>query len=172
VALGLLVGGVLGAFSLLSGGHSAGDGERLMSQWIQAGAAGGRPVQAPLAELGALLLRLLGPVLALGVGIPGGFLDPALAFGALLGHGLAGLAGLGALGTPLGMAAGLAGATQLPVFTVLFSLRLAADQQLLPGLVVAAVLAAYVSRLLLPVPLYHALRELLLPAVPLKPPAR
>jgi H+/Cl- antiporter ClcA len=70
------------------------------------------------------------------------------------------------------MAAGLAGATQLPVVTVLFSLRLAADQQLLPGLLVAAVLAAYVSRLLLPVPLYHALRELLLPAVPLKPPAR
>jgi H+/Cl- antiporter ClcA len=172
LALGLLVGGLLGAFALLSGGQSAGDGERLMSQWIQAGAVGGRPVPAPLAELGILLLRLLGPVLALGVGIPGGFLDPALAFGALLGHSLAGLAGLGALGTALGMAAGLAGATQLPVVTVLFSLRLAADQQLLPGLLVAAVLAAYVSRLLLPVPLYHALRELLLPAVPLKPPAR
>ena len=162
VALGLLVGGLLTAFALLSGGHSGGEGERLMSHWIQAAAAGG-PVPAPLAALGLLLLRLLGPVLALGVGIPGGFLDPALAFGALLGHSLAGLAGLGALGTALGMAAGLAGATQLPVVTVLFSLRLAADQQLLPGLLVAAVLAAYVSRLLQPVPLYHALRELLLP---------
>jgi H+/Cl- antiporter ClcA len=126
VALGLLVGGLLAAFALLSGGHSGGEGERLMSHWIQAAAAGG-PVPAPLAALGLLLLRLLGPVLALGVGIPGGFLDPALAFGALLGHSLAGLAGLGALGTALGMAAGLAGATQLPVVTVLFSMRLAAD---------------------------------------------
>lgn len=168
VALGLVVGGLLAAFALLSGGHSGGDGERLMSHWIQAAAAGG-PVPAPLAALGLLVLRLLGPVLALGVGIPGGFLDPALAFGALLGHSLAGLAGLGALGTALGMAAGLAGATQLPVVTVLFSLRLAADQQLLPGLLVAAVLAAYVSRLLQPVPLYHALRELLLPPAPLRP---
>lgn len=172
VALGLLVGGLLGAFALLSGGRSSGDGERLMGQWIQAGGTGGVPVETPIAELAALLMRLLGPVLALGVGIPGGLLDPALAFGALLGHSLAGLVGLGALGTALGMAAGLAGATQLPVFTVLFSLRLAADQQLLPGLLVAAALAAYVSRLLLPVPLYHALREQLPPAAPLRPPSR
>ena len=172
VALGLLVGSLLAAFALLSGGRSSGDGERLMGQWIQAGATGGMPAETPIAELGALLMRLLGPVLALGVGIPGGLLDPALAFGALLGHSLARLAGLGQLGTALGMAAGLAGATQLPVVTVLFSLRLAADQQLLPGLLVAAVLAAYVSRLLLPVPLYHALRELRFPTAPLKPSSR
>jgi H+/Cl- antiporter ClcA len=48
---------------------------------------------------------------------------------------------------------------------VLFALRLAADQQLLPGLLVAAVLAAYVSRLLLPQPLYHALRQITIPSI-------
>ncbi|MEB3170336.1 MAG: chloride channel protein, partial [Synechococcaceae cyanobacterium] len=66
----------------------------------------------------------------------------------------------------LGMAAGLAGATQLPVATVLFALRLAADQQLLPGLLVAAVLAAYMSRLIFDRPIYHALRELTSPTSP------
>jgi H+/Cl- antiporter ClcA len=98
------------------------------------------------------------------LGIPGGLIDPAFAFGAVLGRICAGLAGLADLGTALGMAAGLAGATQLPVATVLFALRLAADQQLLPGLVVAAVVAAYVSRLLLPQPIYHALRQITLPS--------
>ena len=53
----------------------------------------------------------------------------------------------------------LAGATQLPVITVLVALRLAGDQQLLPGMLVAAVLAALVSRLVLPQPIYHALAE-------------
>jgi H+/Cl- antiporter ClcA len=62
------------------------------------------------------------------------------------------------------MTAGLAGATQLPVITVLFALRLAGDQQLLPGMLVASVLAALVSRLVLPQPIYHALAEVTRPA--------
>jgi H+/Cl- antiporter ClcA len=57
------------------------------------------------------------------------------------------------------MVAGLAGATQLPVMTVLFALRLAGDQQLLPGMLVASVLAALVSRVLVAQPIYHALAE-------------
>jgi H+/Cl- antiporter ClcA len=57
------------------------------------------------------------------------------------------------------MAAALAGATQLPVLSVVFTLRLAGDQQLLPGVLLAAVLGAYVSRLLMPKPIYHALSE-------------
>jgi H+/Cl- antiporter ClcA len=178
LALGLAVGAVLSAFLLLSGGASGGDGERLMHLLVKAsshhGAAGGAwgaaadspwlPATSPLRDLALLMMRLLGPVLALGVGIPGGLIDPAFAFGAVFGRLCGGLAGMGALGTALGMAAGLAGATQLPVATVLFALRLAADQQLLPGLVVAAVLAAYVSRLLLPQPIYHALRQITLPS--------
>ena len=98
-------------------------------------------------------------MLALASGIPGGLIDPAITFGALLGQSLAGLAGAQTLGLALGMAAGLAGATQLPIVSVAFCLRLAGDQQLLPGLVVAAVLAALVSRQLFPQPIYHALAE-------------
>jgi H+/Cl- antiporter ClcA len=74
------------------------------------------------------------------------------------------LAGVAGLGLALGMTAGLAGATQLPVITVLFALRLAGDQQLLPGMLVASVLAALVSRLVLPQPIYHALAEVTRPA--------
>ncbi|MFO0039689.1 MAG: chloride channel protein, partial [Synechococcaceae cyanobacterium] len=167
LALGLAVGGLLSLLLLLSGGASGGDGERLMQTFLQSApyaAPNGGP-QAVAPELALLGMRLLGPVLALGVGIPGGLIDPAFAFGAMLGRLCGGLAGMGGLGTALGMAAGLAGATQLPVATVLFALRLAADQQLLPGLLVAAVLAAYVSRLLLPQPLYHALRQITIPSI-------
>ncbi len=170
LALGLAVGAVLSAFLLLSGGTSGGDGERLMHLLVKAsadhavGVSPWLPASGPLSDLALLLMRLLGPVLALGMGIPGGLIDPSFAFGAVLGRFCTGLVGMGGLGTALGMAAGLAGATQLPVATVLFALRLAADQQLLPGLVVAAVLAAYVSRLLLPQPIYHALRQITLPS--------
>ena len=111
------------------------------------------------ADLITLVVRVLGPVLALGTGIPGGLIDPSFAFGALLGRGVGELAGVAGLGLALGMVAGLAGATQLPVITVLFALRLAGDQQLLPGMLVASVLAALVSRLVLPQPIYHALAE-------------
>lgn len=170
LALGLAVGACLSGFLLLSGGASGGDGERLMVHLIGGGAAGDGLLPAGPGTLLALVLRMIGPVLTLGLGIPGGLIDPSFAFGALLGRSLAALAGLGAMGTALGMAAGLAGATQLPVATVLFALRLAADQQLLPGLLLAAVLAAYVSRLILDRPIYHALRDLTIPASP--PPAR
>lgn len=154
LGLGLALGAVLSLFLLVSGGSSGGDGETLMSQLIaEQGAAG------PLGDLLTLVLRVLGPALSLGAGIPGGLIDPAFAFGALLGRAVGGLAGLAGMGLALGMAAGLAGATQLPVMTVLFALRLAGDQQLLPGILLAAVLAALVSRLILPQPIYHALAE-------------
>ena len=135
-----------------------------MQTFLQAAPASALADSSWMGDLALLLVRLLGPVLALGVGIPGGLIDPSFAFGAVMGRLCGTLAGMGDLGTALGMAAGLAGATQLPVATVLFALRLAADQQLLPGLLVAAVLAAYVSRLLLPQPIYHALRTLTLPS--------
>jgi len=154
--LGLAVGGLLALFLLLSGGASGGDGELLMRHLLATGElAGGVP-----GELFTLLLRVVGPVLALGVSIPGGLIDPAFAFGALLGHSAGVLLGEPQLGLALGMTAGLAGATQLPVMAVLFALRLAGDQQLLPGILLAAVLAAYGSRLLLDQPVYHALKAL------------
>jgi len=135
---------------LLSGGAGGGDGEDLMVALLQP--KGGDLVGAPL-----LLARLLGPALALGAGVPGGLIDPALSLGAVVGRALGDGFGIGPLGLSLGMAACLAGATQLPLLSLVFSLRLAGDQQLLPGLLLAAVLGAYVGRLLIARPLYHQL---------------
>jgi H+/Cl- antiporter ClcA len=108
-----------------------------------------------------LLVRLIAPVLALGASVPGGLIDPALAIGALFGQVVAAPLGLGGLGLALGMAAALAGATQLPAMSLAFVLRLAGDQQFLPGVLLAAVLGAYSGRLLQGRPVYHALAELL-----------
>jgi len=118
---------------------------------------------SPLGIGGWLLLlvaRVLAPVLALACGIPGGLIDPAFTFGALVGGGtLHLLGGNPQLGVALGMAAGLAGATQLPLMTVVFALRLAGDQQWLFGILLSSVLAAYAGRRLQPLPIYHALSE-------------
>ncbi|MFN5463846.1 MAG: chloride channel protein, partial [Cyanobacteriota bacterium] len=72
-----------------------------------------------------------------------------------LGEGL----GIGSLAMALCMAAALAGATQLPVVSLMFSLRLMGDQQWLPGVLLAAVLGASMGRLLMPTPVYHVLAK-------------
>jgi H+/Cl- antiporter ClcA len=160
IRLGLAVGALLSLFVLLSGGAAGGDGEALMRQLLDGGHPTGWLGSGWVADLFTLVVRVLGPVLALGTGIPGGLIDPAFAVGALMGRGVGAWVGAPGLGLALGMSAGLAGATQLPVMTVLFALRLAGDQQLLPGMLMAAVLAALVSRMLLPQPIYHALAQL------------
>jgi H+/Cl- antiporter ClcA len=64
------------------------------------------------------------------------------------------------LGIGLGLAAGLSGATQLPLVSIVFSWRLAGDQQLFAGVVLAAVIAAYTGRLICRDPVYHGLSKL------------
>jgi H+/Cl- antiporter ClcA len=106
-------------------------------------------------------MRLVGPVLALAAGIPGGVIDPAFAVGGSFGEGLLHLlGGPSGMGVLLGMAAGLAGATQLPVMSLAFAIRIAGAQQLLPGLLLAALLGAVVGRWLMPLPLYRALETI------------
>ena len=151
---GLMLGLALAALLLLSGGSSGGDGETLMRQLIQ----DPQQLHAPWIQLP---VRLIGPALALGASVPGGLIDPALSLGAILGQVVSAPLGLGALGMALGMSAALAGATQLPAMSLVFVMRLAGDQQFLPGLLMAAVLGAYSGRLLLRRPVYHALAELL-----------
>ena len=151
---GLMLGGALSLLALLSGGTSGGDGEALM-RWLIENSSDhqGSPV--------VLVARLLGPVLALGAGIPGGLIDPAFAIGAVLGELIGQLSGHGLFGITLGMAAGLAGATQLPAMSLVFALRMAGDQQLLPGVLVAAVIGAYVGKVWMRKPVYHALTDLM-----------
>ena len=158
--LGLAVGGLLSLFLLLSGGASGCDGELLMTAMINGGSPTHALLPGAFGDLFTLVVRLVAPVLALGAGIPGGLIDPSFAFGAVLGHGLGDLAMAPQLGLTLGMVAGLAGATQLPVMAVLFGVRMAGDQQLLPGLLLAAVVGAYVSRLVVEKPVYHALKDI------------
>lgn len=160
LTLGLMVGGVLTLFLLLSGGASGCDGELLMTHMIEGGSPTSWLLPGALGDVVTLLVRLIAPVLALSSGIPGGLIDPSFAFGAVLGHGIGDLAMAPQLGLSLGMVAGLAGATQLPVMAVLFGMRLAGDQQLLPGLLLASVIGAFVSRLLVDKPVYHALKDI------------
>ena len=163
LAWGLGLGLALGLIALASGGSSGGDGEALMAQLLEG--RGSLPVPgSPLSVIGWLLLvvaRLVAPILALAAGIPGGLIDPAFAIGALFGSGsLELLGGSSELGLALGMAAALAGATQLPLMTVLFALRMAGDQQWLFGILLSAVVGAYVGRQIQPEPIYHALWNL------------
>ena len=163
LAWGLVLGLALGLITVASGGWSGGDGEALMAQLLEG--RGSLPVPgSPLSFIGWLLLvaaRLVAPILALAAGIPGGLIDPAFAIGALFGSGsLELLGGSSELGLALGMAAALAGATQLPLMTVLFALRMAGDQQWLFGILLSAVVGADVGRQIQPEPIYHALWNL------------
>ena len=152
--LGLALGLALALLALISGGASGGDGELLMGSLIRDA--------VPLQPSGTVLVtRLVGPPLALGAGVPGGLIDPAFSIGALVGDLMASPLGLGGAGLAFGMTAALAGATQLPVLSLLFAVRLAGDQQLLPGMLLAAALGAYLGRLLLNKPVYHALTDLM-----------
>lgn len=150
LAMGLGLGVALAALGLLSAGAGGGDGEALMAALVQHGRIA---ASTPL----ALLARLLGPILALAAGVPGGLIDPALALGSLLGSSLGDLLGIGPLALALAMVASLAAATQLPLMSLMFALRLAGDQQLLPGMLLAAVLGAAMGRLLMRRGVYHAL---------------
>jgi H+/Cl- antiporter ClcA len=109
-----------------------------------------------------LVSRLLAPVLPLSAGVPGGLIDPSFALGGVFGAGLVkALAGDPHLGLALGMAGGLAGATQLPVMTIAFAVRMAGDQQLMAGLVATAAIATYAGQKIQPTPVYHALADLI-----------
>ena len=115
-------------------------------------------LMAGLTSLWITAVRLIGPALALAPGVPGGLIDPSLTFGGLLGYSFCAVIGASQhLGLALGLAAGLAGATQLPLVSIVFAWRLTGDQQLFAGVVLAAVVAAYMGRLLARQPVYHAL---------------
>jgi H+/Cl- antiporter ClcA len=163
LAWGLGLGLALGLIAFASGGWSGGDGEALMVQLLDG--QGSLPIPGEPVSIAAWWLvlgsRIVAPVLALAAGVPGGLIDPAFAIGALFGSGsLELLGGDTQLGLALGMAAGLAGATQLPLMTVLFAMRMLGDQQWLFGILLSAVLGATVGRRVQPEPIYHALWKL------------
>ena len=151
---GVLLGVALAALALLSGGRSGGDGEALMNWMIN------NP-ELHQSHWFTLIARIVGPCLSLGALIPGGLIDPAFAIGAVAGQLATQLTGQSIFGLTLGMAGGLAGATQLPAMSLVFALRMAGDQQLQPGVLIAAVIGAYMGRLWMRKPIYHALTDLM-----------
>ncbi|KZR88052.1 H(+)/Cl(-) exchange transporter ClcA [Synechococcus sp. MIT S9509] len=162
---GLYLGGGLTVLALLSWGTSTSDGEALVRQLIEQGmpnAMGDDQVYiSGLTSIWITLVRVIGPMLALSPGVPGGLIDPSLTFGAVLGYTICAVAGISSqVGIGLGLAAGLSGATQLPLVSIVFAWRLAGDQQLFAGVVLASVLAAYTGRLVCRDPVYHGLSKL------------
>lgn len=165
VRIGLALGFGLTGFGLLSFGTSTADGEALVRQLINEGMPSfdpqGGDLIAGVTSLWITVTRVVAPMIALAPGVPGGLIDPSLTFGAMLGYTVCAVLGMSQhLGIALGMAAGLSGATQLPLVSIVFAWRLTGDQQLFAGVVMAAVIAAYVGRLIARKPVYHALGEL------------
>lgn len=162
---GLYLGAGLSALALLSWGTSTSDGEALVRQLIEEGMPNALGNQQDfitgLTSVWITLARVIGPILALSPGVPGGLIDPSLTFGAVLGYTICAVVGVSSqVGIGLGLAAGLSGATQLPLVSLVFSWRLAGDQQLFTGVVLASVLAAYTGRLVCRDPVYHGLSKL------------
>ena len=160
-----MLGAGLSLIALSSWGTSTGDGESLLQQLIDEGmplsGSHAGELQHGLTSLWITLGRLIGPLIALAPGVPGGLIDPALTFGGLLGYTICAVLGISQhLGIALGLAAGLSGATQLPLVSIVFAWRLTGDQQLFAGLILAAVIAAYTGRLIARQPVYHALSTL------------
>jgi len=165
VRTGLVLGAGLTFMALSSWGTSTGDGESLLQQLMNEGFSfsgnNQGELQLGLTSLWITITRVLGPVLALAPGVPGGLIDPALTFGGLLGYTVCAVLGVSQhLGIALGLAAGLSGATQLPLVSIVFAWRLSGDQQLFAGLILSAVIAAYMGRLIARQPVYHALSTL------------
>ena len=162
---GLCLGAGLSLLALSSWGTSTGDGESLLLQLINEGlpvtAIGEGDFEIGLTSLWITITRVVGPMIALAPGVPGGLIDPSLTFGGLLGYTICAVMGTShQLGLALGLAAGLSGATQLPLVSIVFAWRLTGDQQLFAGVVLAAVIAAYTGRLIARQPVYHALSAL------------
>ena len=162
---GLWLGAALSVLALLSWGTSTADGEALIKQLLERGlpelGADHSDVHSGLMSIWITVVRVISPILALAPGVPGGLIDPALTFGAVLGYSICAVVGFSTqVGVGLGLAAGLAGATQLPLVSLIFSWRLVGDQQLFAGACLTAVIAAYTGRLVSRTPVYHALAKL------------
>ena len=159
---GVLIGVGISGLILISGGVAGGDGEALLKAMLSTDPSSAQASLAhPLGSLVMLLQRLIGPILPLAAGVPGGLIDPALTLGGMSGSLISGLLGHDLeIGLVFGMAAGLAGATQLPLMTIAFVVRLVGDQNIVYGLVMASAIGAFSGRLLLRQPVYHALAAL------------
>jgi H+/Cl- antiporter ClcA len=116
-------------------------------------------------------LKLLATALSTVSGIPGGIFSPSLAVGAGLAYNLSALAP----GVPIDtlailcMAAYLAGVVQAPLTSAVIVSEMTADHSLILPIMICALGASAVSRLVSPEGIYHALAAGLLPEDPAAP---
>jgi H+/Cl- antiporter ClcA len=105
------------------------------------------------------ILKFLANVLSAICGIPGGIFSPSLAVGAGLGANLAPLFPGVALSAVvlLGMVAYFAGVVQSPITAFVIVTEMTDNHHMLVALMLAAIIATAVSRLISPVGVYHAL---------------
>ena len=117
-------------------------------------------------------LKLVATILSTISGIPGGIFSPSLSVGAGIGHDLSALLP----GMPIDtlailcMAAYLAGVVQAPLTSAVIVSEMTADHSLILPIMICALGASAVSRLVSREGIYHALAARLIPATPESPP--
>jgi H+/Cl- antiporter ClcA len=112
------------------------------------------------------VLKFLANVFSSICGVPGGIFSPSLAVGAGMGANLAPLFPGAALGAVvlLGMVAYFAGVVQAPITAFVIVTEMTDNHDMVVALMLAAIIATAVSRLVSPVGVYHALARSYLPA--------
>ncbi|HQS07345.1 MAG TPA: chloride channel protein, partial [Xanthobacteraceae bacterium] len=119
-------------------------------------------------------IKLVTTLLSSAAGIPGGLFSPSLSVGAGFGAALSGLLphiDVRALAM-LGMVAYFAGVVQAPLTAFVIVMEMTNEVHLVVPLLATALLAAGLSRLLAPEPLYHALSYAYDPKPVSPPPSR
>jgi H+/Cl- antiporter ClcA len=133
---------------------------------------GYQPTRSMLEESGSLpwyfgIAKMLATLLSTLSGIPGGVFAPSLAVGAGIGDNLATL--LPTSYAPhsaivlLTMAAYLSGVTRAPVTAFIIMMEMTDSHHMLLPLMAASVVASAASKLISPIPLYHALSQKFIP---------
>lgn len=116
----------------------------------------GIPIQLPLLfPLGKLLATAFSTLSGLG----GGILAPSLSIGAWMGVTAAKIAALSNIKACalLGMVAYFAGAFQIPITAVIIVMEITGQQEIIFPMMVAALVAHLIARIIMPVSLYHLL---------------
>ncbi len=159
IGFAAVCGLALALLGLLSGGATYGTGY----EQTKAVLAGTQPV-----SFGWGFEKLAATIISYVSGIPGGIFAPSLAVGAGIGADLSALfpdIPVGAL-IILGMGSYFTGVVQAPITAVVILMEMTDDQTITIPLMAASLISYSVSRLVCPKPLYKALAEKFIAAMP------
>ncbi len=151
IRVAAIAGVVVAVLGLLTGGATYGTGYAQTAALLN-----GQPIES--AWFG--IAKWLASVVSYVCGIPGGIFTPSLAIGAGIGDHIVQLAGPNADGRTLAlvsMAAFLAAATQAPITASVVVMEMTRSQDLTFHLLMATLVASWVSRQFCPRPFYHAM---------------